>query len=58
MDQSKVDVDQVQVSSKGGEIKSTKEEGVVNKGRNKGGVMDLGEAKSTLDDGKHPSKCK
>ena len=31
---------------------------VANMGRNKGGMMDLGEAKPTLDGGKHPSKCK
>ena len=40
--------------SKGGE----KEEEVANTGKNKGGMMDLGETKLTLDDGKHPSKCK
>ena len=44
MDQSKI--------NNGGE----KEEEVANTGKNKGGMMDLGETKLTLDGGKHPSK--
>ena len=31
---------------------------VANMGRNKGGMMDLGEAKPILDGSKHTSKCK
>ena len=31
---------------------------VANMGKNKGGMMDLGEAKLTLDGGKHLSKCR
>ena len=31
---------------------------VANMGKNKGGMMDLGEAKPILDGSKHPSKCK
>ena len=31
---------------------------VANMGRNKEGMMDLGEAKPILDGSKHPSKCK
>ena len=39
-------------------IKSTYERRVANRGRIKGGSWFYGEVKPSLDDGKHPSKCK
>ena len=39
-------------------IKSTYERRVANRRWNKGGSWFQGEAKPSLDDGKHPSKCK
>jgi hypothetical protein len=58
LDQSKVKMSITQRGNNFDSKEGEKEEEVANMERNKWGMMDLGEGKPTLDDDKHPSKCK
>ena len=55
MDQSKV---KMSIFQRGANFDSKRGEKKKENGEKQKGMMNWGEAKSTLDDGKHPSKCK